>query len=147
MKVEAAIAVEAGRPLEIDEVELDGPKEGECLIRLAATGVCHTDAFTLSGDDPEGLFPAVLGHEGAGVESSCLDFFSSRGKSLCLARAGAAPAVLAAVLARSGGFAAAQRRPEPCSPPSRRCSRVWRSRAGPAGLLRAPAPGGRGARR
>ena len=67
MKVEAAIAVEAGKPLEIDEIELEGPKEGECLIRLAATGVCHTDAFTLSGDDPEGLFPAVLGHEGAGV--------------------------------------------------------------------------------
>jgi len=67
MKVEAAIAVEAGKPLEIDEIELDGPKEGECLVRLAATGVCHTDAFTLSGDDPEGLFPAILGHEGAGV--------------------------------------------------------------------------------
>jgi S-(hydroxymethyl)glutathione dehydrogenase/alcohol dehydrogenase len=67
MKVEAAIAVEAGKPLELDEIELDGPKEGECLVRLAATGVCHTDAFTLSGDDPEGLFPAVLGHEGAGV--------------------------------------------------------------------------------
>ena len=67
MKVEAAIAVEAGKPLEIDEIELEGPKEGECLVRLAATGVCHTDAFTLSGDDPEGLFPAVLGHEGAGV--------------------------------------------------------------------------------
>ena len=67
MKVEAAIAVEAGKPLEIDMIELEGPKEGECLVRLAATGVCHTDAFTLSGDDPEGLFPAVLGHEGAGV--------------------------------------------------------------------------------
>ena len=67
MKVEAAIAVEAGKPLEIDEIELEGPKEGECLIRLAATGVCHTDAFTLSGDDPEGAFPAILGHEGAGV--------------------------------------------------------------------------------
>jgi len=67
MKVEAAIAVEAGKPLEIDEIELEGPKEGECLVRLAASGVCHTDAFTLSGDDPEGLFPAVLGHEGAGV--------------------------------------------------------------------------------
>ncbi|MEZ4281991.1 MAG: S-(hydroxymethyl)glutathione dehydrogenase/class III alcohol dehydrogenase [Myxococcota bacterium] len=67
MKVEAAIAVEAGKPLEIDQIELEGPKEGECLVRLAATGVCHTDAFTLSGDDPEGLFPAVLGHEGAGV--------------------------------------------------------------------------------
>ncbi len=67
MKVEAAIAVEAGKPLEIDMIELEGPKEGECLVRLAASGVCHTDAFTLSGDDPEGLFPAVLGHEGAGV--------------------------------------------------------------------------------
>jgi S-(hydroxymethyl)glutathione dehydrogenase/alcohol dehydrogenase len=67
MKVEAAIAVEAGKPLEIDEIDLEGPKAGECLIRLAATGVCHTDAFTLSGADPEGLFPAVLGHEGAGV--------------------------------------------------------------------------------
>jgi len=67
MKVRAAIAVEAARPLEIDEVELDGPKAGECLVRLAATGVCHTDAFTLSGEDPEGLFPTVLGHEGAGV--------------------------------------------------------------------------------
>ncbi len=67
MKVRAAIAVEAGKPLEIDHVELEGPKAGECLVRIAATGVCHTDAFTLSGDDPEGLFPAVLGHEGAGV--------------------------------------------------------------------------------
>ena len=67
MKVKAAIAVEAGKPLEVDEIELEGPKQGECLVRLAATGVCHTDAFTLSGDDPEGLFPAVLGHEGAGV--------------------------------------------------------------------------------
>ena len=51
----------------IDQIDLEGPKQGECLVRLAATGVCHTDAFTLSGDDPEGLFPAVLGHEGAGV--------------------------------------------------------------------------------
>ena len=67
MKVRAAIAVESGHPLVIDEIDLEGPKQGECLVRLAATGVCHTDAFTLSGDDPEGLFPAVLGHEGAGV--------------------------------------------------------------------------------
>jgi len=67
MKVRAAIAVAPGKPLEIDEIDLEGPKQGECLVRLAATGVCHTDAFTLSGDDPEGLFPAVLGHEGAGV--------------------------------------------------------------------------------
>ncbi|MAJ59687.1 MAG: S-(hydroxymethyl)glutathione dehydrogenase/class III alcohol dehydrogenase [bacterium TMED88] len=67
MKVRAAIAVEAGQPLVVDEVDLEGPREGECLVRLVATGVCHTDAFTLSGADPEGLFPAVLGHEGAGI--------------------------------------------------------------------------------
>ena len=67
MKVKAAIALEAGKPLEVEQLDLDGPKAGEVLVRLAATGVCHTDAFTLSGKDPEGLFPAVLGHEGAGV--------------------------------------------------------------------------------
>ncbi len=67
MKVRAAIALEAGKPLVIDEIDLEGPRAGEVLVRLEATGVCHTDAFTLSGDDPEGLFPAVLGHEGAGV--------------------------------------------------------------------------------
>jgi S-(hydroxymethyl)glutathione dehydrogenase/alcohol dehydrogenase len=67
MKVKAAIAVEPAKPLVVDEIDLEGPKAGECLVRLAATGVCHTDAFTLSGDDPEGLFPAILGHEGAGV--------------------------------------------------------------------------------
>jgi S-(hydroxymethyl)glutathione dehydrogenase/alcohol dehydrogenase len=67
MRVRAAIAFEPKRPLEIDEIDLEGPREGECLVRLAATGVCHTDAYTLSGRDPEGLFPAVLGHEGAGV--------------------------------------------------------------------------------
>ena len=67
MKIRAAIAFEAGKPLEIEEVELDGPREGECLVRLVATGVCHTDAYTLSGADAEGLFPVVLGHEGAGV--------------------------------------------------------------------------------
>ncbi len=67
MKVRAAIALEAGKPLVVDEIELEGPRTGECLVRIQATGVCHTDAFTLSGDDPEGLFPAILGHEGAGV--------------------------------------------------------------------------------
>jgi S-(hydroxymethyl)glutathione dehydrogenase/alcohol dehydrogenase len=67
MQVKAAVAFEAGKPLEITTIELDGPKAGECLVRLAATGVCHTDAYTLSGRDPEGLFPVVLGHEGAGV--------------------------------------------------------------------------------
>jgi len=67
MKVKAAIAFEAAKPLVVDEIELAPPKQGEVLVRLAATGVCHTDAFTLSGKDPEGLFPSVLGHEGAGV--------------------------------------------------------------------------------
>ena len=67
MKTRAAVAFAAGNPLEIVELDLDGPRAGEVLVELKATGVCHTDAFTLSGDDPEGLFPAVLGHEGAGV--------------------------------------------------------------------------------
>jgi S-(hydroxymethyl)glutathione dehydrogenase/alcohol dehydrogenase len=67
MKVQAAIALEAAKPLVVDEIDLEGPKSGEVLVRLAATGVCHTDAYTLSGKDPEGLFPSVLGHEGAGV--------------------------------------------------------------------------------
>ncbi len=67
MKIKAAVAYEAKKPLEIEEIELDGPREGEVLIKLAATGVCHTDAYTLSGADPEGLFPSILGHEGAGV--------------------------------------------------------------------------------
>jgi S-(hydroxymethyl)glutathione dehydrogenase / alcohol dehydrogenase len=67
MKTRAAVAFEAGRPLEIVELDLDGPKAGEVLVEIKATGICHTDDFTLSGADPEGLFPAVLGHEGAGV--------------------------------------------------------------------------------
>ena len=67
MKTKAAVALAAAKPLEIAEVDLDGPKSGEVLIEIKATGVCHTDAFTLSGDDPEGAFPAILGHEGAGV--------------------------------------------------------------------------------
>ena len=67
MKVKAAVAWEPAKPLEIEEIDLEGPKAGEVLVRLEATGVCHTDAYTLSGRDPEGLFPAVLGHEGAGV--------------------------------------------------------------------------------
>ena len=67
MKTRAAIAFGAGKPLQIAEVDLEGPKAGEVLIEIKATGVCHTDAFTLSGDDPEGAFPAILGHEGAGV--------------------------------------------------------------------------------
>ena len=67
MKTRAAVALEAGKPLEVMEVNLVGPKEGEVLIEIKATGICHTDEFTLSGADPEGLFPAILGHEGAGV--------------------------------------------------------------------------------
>jgi S-(hydroxymethyl)glutathione dehydrogenase/alcohol dehydrogenase len=66
MKTKAAVAWQAGKPLTIEEVDLQPPKAGEVLIKLAATGVCHTDAFTLSGEDPEGVFPAILGHEGAG---------------------------------------------------------------------------------
>ena len=67
MKTRAAVAVAAGKPLEIMEVDLAGPREGEVLVEIMATGICHTDAFTLSGDDPEGMFPAILGHEGAGI--------------------------------------------------------------------------------
>jgi S-(hydroxymethyl)glutathione dehydrogenase/alcohol dehydrogenase len=67
MRTRAALAVEAGKPLEITEVNLEGPREGEVLVEIKATGLCHTDAFTLSGDDPEGIFPAILGHEGAGI--------------------------------------------------------------------------------
>ena len=67
MKAKAAIAWEAGKPLVIEEIDVAGPKAGEVLIRMVATGVCHTDAFTLSGDDPEGVFPAILGHEGGAI--------------------------------------------------------------------------------
>jgi S-(hydroxymethyl)glutathione dehydrogenase / alcohol dehydrogenase len=67
MDVKAAVAVAAGKPLEVTSVKLDGPKAGEVLVEIKATGICHTDEFTLSGADPEGLFPAILGHEGAGV--------------------------------------------------------------------------------
>ena len=67
MKSRAAVAFEAGKPLEITEVDVGGPAAGEVMVEIKATGVCHTDAFTLSGDDPEGAFPAILGHEGAGV--------------------------------------------------------------------------------
>src|SRR5689334_16337173 len=67
MDVRAAVAVQAGKPIEIMTVQLDGPKAGEVLIDVKATGICHTDDFTLSGADPEGLFPAILGHEGAGI--------------------------------------------------------------------------------
>ncbi len=67
MDVRAAVAFEAGKPLSIETVQLDGPREGEVLVEIKATGLCHTDKYTLSGADPEGMFPAILGHEGAGV--------------------------------------------------------------------------------
>ena len=67
MKSRAAVAFEAGKDLEIVEVDVQGPQAGEVLVEIKATGICHTDAFTLSGDDPEGAFPAILGHEGAGI--------------------------------------------------------------------------------
>jgi S-(hydroxymethyl)glutathione dehydrogenase/alcohol dehydrogenase len=67
MRTRAAVAVKAGQPLVIEDVEVEGPRAGEVLVEIKATGICHTDAFTLSGEDPEGLFPAILGHEGAGV--------------------------------------------------------------------------------
>ncbi len=67
MKTKAAVAFGAGRPLEVLEVDLEGPRAGEVMVELKATGICHTDAFTLSGDDPEGEFPTILGHEGAGI--------------------------------------------------------------------------------
>jgi S-(hydroxymethyl)glutathione dehydrogenase/alcohol dehydrogenase len=67
MKVKAAVAFEAGKPLVIETVDLEGPKAGEVLVEIKATGICHTDEFTRSGADPEGLFPSILGHEGAGV--------------------------------------------------------------------------------
>ncbi len=67
MKTRAAVAFEAGKPLQIEMVDLAGPREGEVLVEIKATGICHTDEFTRSGADPEGLFPAILGHEGAGV--------------------------------------------------------------------------------
>lgn len=67
MKTKAAVAVGAGKPLEIHEVDLAGPGPNEVLVEIKATGICHTDAYTLSGKDSEGLFPSILGHEGAGI--------------------------------------------------------------------------------
>jgi len=67
MKSRAAVAWEAGKPLQIEEIDVQGPKAGEVLVRMVATGVCHTDAFTLSGEDPEGIFPSILGHEGGAI--------------------------------------------------------------------------------
>ena len=71
MRTRAAVAMEAGKPLEVMEVNLEGPKAGEVLVEIKATGICHTDEFTRSGADPEGIFPAILGHEGAGIVLEC----------------------------------------------------------------------------
>src|SRR5450755_851053 len=67
MQTRAAVARAAGAPLSLETVNLEGPREGEVLVEIKATGICHTDEFTLSGADPEGIFPAILGHEGAGI--------------------------------------------------------------------------------
>ena len=67
MDVRAAVAYKAGAPLSIETVQLQGPRDGEVLVEIKARGVCHTDLYTLSGEDPEGIFPTILGHEGAGV--------------------------------------------------------------------------------
>src|SRR5271166_5415490 len=67
MKTRAAVAWQAGQPLTVETVDIEGPKAGEVLVEIMATGICHTDAYTLSGADPEGLFPSILGHEGAGI--------------------------------------------------------------------------------
>src|ERR1700748_749610 len=67
MQTRAAVARQAGQPLSLETVELEGPRAGEVLVEIKATGICHTDEFTLSGADPEGIFPAILGHEGAGI--------------------------------------------------------------------------------
>ena len=67
MKTRAAVAYGGRKPLVVEEVELEGPREGEVLVEIRASGVCHTDEFTRSGQDPEGLFPVIFGHEGAGV--------------------------------------------------------------------------------
>ncbi|MDP1669624.1 alcohol dehydrogenase catalytic domain-containing protein, partial [Phaeovulum sp.] len=71
MRTRAAVALQAGKPLEVMEVNLEGPRAGEVLVEIKATGICHTDDFTLSGADPEGAFPVILGHEGAGVVLEC----------------------------------------------------------------------------
>ena len=72
MKTQAAVAWQAGAPLTIEEVDLAGPRDGEVLVEVKATGICHTDYYTLSGADPEGLFPAILGHEGADYSFECI---------------------------------------------------------------------------
>ena len=109
MDIKAAVAFEAGEPLKVETVQLEGPKAGEVLVDIKSTGVCHTDEYTRSGADPEGLFPSVLGHEGAGV----------------VVAAGDSPEAQA-LLGKTVGFpgegtygehsiAVAQMRPQPCA--------------------------------
>ena len=78
MKSRAAVAWEANKPLTIETIDIEGPKAGEVLVEIMATGVCHTDAYTLSGLDSEGKFPAILGHEGAGLSSSYFNASAAR---------------------------------------------------------------------
>ena len=81
MQARAAVAWQAGKPLSLETVELEGPKAGEVLVEIKATGICHTDEYTLSGADPEGLFPTILGHEGAGVVVEGTAFGGARGRT------------------------------------------------------------------
>ena len=81
MRTRAAVAIAAGKPLEVMEVNLDGPRAGEVLVEIKATGICHTDEFTLSGADPEGIFPAILGHEGAGVVCAAFGRFDDNDRA------------------------------------------------------------------
>ena len=94
MKTRAAVAWEAGKPLTIETIEIGGPKAGEVLVEVMATGICHTDAYTLSGLDSEGKFPAILGHEGAGIVREVGGIL---GAAQPAAQPGLQPAVMAAV--------------------------------------------------
>ena len=88
MKTRAAVALESGKQLEIMEVNLELPRKGEVLVEIKATGLCHTDDFTRSGDDPEGIFPAILGHEGAGVVVDVGEVGGVRGDGAAVAGVG-----------------------------------------------------------
>lgn len=86
MKSRAAVAFAPGKPLEIVEIDVEPPRKGEVLVKITHTGVCHTDAFTLSGDDPQDLFPAVLGHEGAGIVVEVSEGVTSVSRHPCTMR-------------------------------------------------------------
>ena len=108
MKTRAAVAFEAKKPLEIVELDLDGPKAGEVLVEIKATGICHTDAYTLDGFDSEGIFPSILGHEGAGIVREV-----APGRNLGKARRSCDPALHA-------GMPPVQKLPEPEDQPLHR---------------------------